>query len=79
MKTVSLGIDGAPQMVGRKAGVATKLKEKLLAVISDHQIHSVHCMIYKEGLCSKTLKMNHVMDVVIKVVNFIRARGPNHR
>ena len=78
-KTVSVAIDGAPQMVGRKVGVATKLKEKLLAMNSDHQIHSVHCIIHREVLCSKTLKMDHVMDVVIKTVNFIRARGLNHR
>lgn len=78
-KTVSLATDGAPQMVGRKAGVATKLKEKLQAMNnSDQQIHSIHCIIHRKVLCSKILKMDHVMDVVIKTVNFIRARGLNH-
>ena len=62
-------------MVGRKAGVATKFKEKLLTVNSDHQIHSVHCIIHRKVLCSKTLQMDHIMDVVIKAVNFIRAQG----
>lgn len=79
-KTVSITTDGAPQMIGRKAGVATKLKEKLLAMTnSDHQIHGIHCIIHREVLCSKILKMSHVMDVVIKTVNFIRARGLKHR
>lgn len=78
-KTVSLTTDGASQMVGRKAGVTAKLKEKLLTLNSDHQIHSVHCIIHREVLCSKILKMDHVMDVVVKAVNFIRARGLNHR
>ena len=64
-KTVSLTTDGASQMVGRKAGVTTKLKEKLLTLNSDHQIHSVHCIIHREVLCSKILKMDHVMDVVV--------------
>ncbi|XP_042228654.1 general transcription factor II-I repeat domain-containing protein 2-like [Homarus americanus] len=78
-QTVSLATDGAPQMMGRKADVATKLKEKLRAVNPNHQIYNVHCIIHKEVLCSKTLKMDKVMDVVIKTVNFIHAQGLNHR
>ena len=31
-KRVSLATDGAPQMIGRKAGATIKLKEKLLAL-----------------------------------------------
>ncbi|XP_042226267.1 general transcription factor II-I repeat domain-containing protein 2-like [Homarus americanus] len=68
-QTVTLATEGAPQMVGRKAGVAIKLKEKLIAVNLNHQIYNVHCIIHKEVLCSKTLKMDNV----------IRARGLNHR
>ena len=66
MKNGSVATDGAPQMVGRKAGMATKFKEKLLAVNSGHQIHSVHCIIHREVLCSNTLKTDHVMDVIIR-------------
>ena len=67
-------------MVGRKASVATKLKEKLQAMNnSDQKIHSIHCIIHREVLCSKILKMDHVMDVVFKTVNFIRARSLNRR
>lgn len=29
------------------------------------------------ALCSKSLKMDHVMQVVIRTVNFIRTRGLN--
>ena len=59
--------------------MATKFKEKLLAVNSDHQIHRVHCIIHRELLCTKTLKMDHVMDVAIKAMNLICARDLNHR
>ncbi|XP_066947038.1 EPM2A-interacting protein 1-like [Macrobrachium rosenbergii] len=36
-KCVSLATDGAPQMVGRKAGVVAKLQEKLMALNPDNQ------------------------------------------
>jgi len=78
-KTVSLATDGAPQMIGKKAGVPTKLKEKVLVVNPSHQVHNVHCIIHREMLCSKTLKMDNVMDVVVKTVNFVHARVLNHR
>lgn len=29
-------------------------------------------------MCKTALKMNHVIDVVTNIVNFIRARGLNH-
>lgn len=78
-KCVSLATDGAPQMVGRKAGVVAKLQEKLEALNPDNQFRNIHCIIHREVLCSKTLNMAHVMDVVVSTVNFIRARGLNHR
>ncbi|KAJ3583539.1 hypothetical protein NHX12_016995, partial [Muraenolepis orangiensis] len=33
----------------------------------------------REALCCKSLKMDHVMEVVVRTVNFIRSRGLNHR
>ena len=47
-KTVSLATDGAPQMIGRKAGVATKLKEKVLVVNPNHQVHIMRIALYIE-------------------------------
>ena len=64
-KLVSLATDGAPQMVGRRAGVASLLKNKILSMIPNQQISCVHCIIHAEVLCIKVLEMNHVMDVVV--------------
>ena len=78
-KLVSLATDGAPQMVGRRAGVASLLKNKILSMNPNQQISCVHCIIHQEVLCAKVVEMNHVMDVIVRTVNFIRARGLNHR
>lgn len=78
-RAVSLATDGAPSMVGRKAGVVAKFKAKVEALRPEQALLGFHCILHQDALCSKSLKMNNVMDVVIKTVNFIRARGLNHR
>nr|XP_023652433.1 general transcription factor II-I repeat domain-containing protein 2-like [Paramormyrops kingsleyae] len=78
-RAVSVATDGAPSMVGKKAGVVTKLKEKIQKENPTQKFWNFHCILHQEALCSKTLKMDNIMSVVIKTVNFIRAKGLNHR
>lgn len=78
-RLVSVATDGAPSMVGKKAGVVVKLREKIQAVNPEQVFWNFHCILHQEALCSKCLKMDHVMRVVIQTVNFIRAKGLNHR
>jgi len=66
-------------MIGKKAGVVTKFREKVQAVSGGREFWTFHCILHQEALCCKSLKMNHVMQVVVRTVNFIRARGLNHR
>ena len=66
--------DGAPAMAGKHSGVVTKLKQK-----TSGNFVGFHCIIHQESLASKHLKMDHVMQPIIKIVNFIRSRGLNHR
>ncbi|XP_060119664.1 general transcription factor II-I repeat domain-containing protein 2-like [Heteronotia binoei] len=78
-KAVSLATDGAPLMLAGEAGVAAKLKEKLVTANPQHQFFSFHCILHQETLCSKTLKMDNVTSVVIETVHFIQARDLDQR
>jgi len=76
---VSIATDRAPSMVGKKAGIAPKLRVKAQVVSGGRELWTFHSISHKEALCCKSLKMDHVMQVVVRTVNFIRSRVLNHR
>ena len=77
-RAVSIATDSAPSMIGKKAGVATKFRE-VQVVSGGLELWTFHCISQREALCCKSLNMDHVMQVVDRTVNFVRARGLNHR
>jgi hypothetical protein len=42
-------------------------------------IPNLQCVIHREELCCKVLKINDVLKRIVEITNFIRARGLNHR
>lgn len=79
LKLTGITTDGAPAMVGTKNGLIGLMQTELEKSEITTQLIASHCIIHQENLCAKQLKMDHVMSVVVKTVNFIRARGLNHR
>ena len=73
-----IATDGARAMSGTGIGFVGLLKSALKKNISDN-IVIFHRIIHQQNLCAKSLKFKHVMGSVIKTVNFIRARGLNHK
>jgi len=76
-KLISLTTDGAPAMVGRKKG----LVGLLLADNDFPKFQVYHCIIHQQVLCSKLKEgaLKDVMDVVVKIVNYILANPLRHR
>jgi hypothetical protein len=50
------------------------LDEKAHFKVPLPDIFSYHCAIHQQDLCTKVINFQHVMSVVQKVVNSIRAR-----
>ena len=77
-KLSGITTDGAPSMIGRRQGLGNLLQLKANKVGND-SVMRFHCIIHQENLCAKSLKMQNVMSIVIKTVNFIRSKGLHHR
>jgi hypothetical protein len=69
--------DGARAMVGKKRRFCFASTER--AELEGTEIVQYHCSIHQENLCAKTMGFENVMKVIVTLVNFIRARGLNHR
>ncbi|XP_042337051.1 general transcription factor II-I repeat domain-containing protein 2B-like, partial [Plectropomus leopardus] len=71
--------DGCPHLTGKNVGLLKRMQDKMAETDPDQKLVFLHCIIHQHVLCKSVLKMNHVIDVVTKIVNFIRARALNHR
>lgn len=65
--------DGTPAMAGKHLYIVTKLEQET----SENFVGFHHCVIHHESLASKYLKIDHVMQPIIKI-DFIRSRGLNN-
>ena len=70
--------DGAPSMCGSRQGLV-KLLQNEESKARNNSVMQFHCVIHQENLFAKSLKMDNVMSIVTKAVNFIRFKGLRHR
>jgi hypothetical protein len=75
-KLAGICTDGCPSMVGAKNGAVKLIIDQ---IGDDQEILQYHCVIHNHVLCGKVLKYDHVMKIVVKIVNLIRSRNLNHR
>jgi len=71
-RAVGIATDSAPSMIAKKAGVATKVRQKVQVVCGGREFWTFHCISHQEALCCKSLKLDHVVQVVVRTVNLIR-------
>ncbi|GBP61474.1 General transcription factor II-I repeat domain-containing protein 2A [Eumeta japonica] len=79
-KLVRVCTDGVPSMVGLRKGFIGILNEKATELnVQKDDLIVLHCIIHQQNLCSKSIRLQNVMNVVVKTINFIRSRRLNHR
>jgi hypothetical protein len=65
--------DSAPAICGKIVGAVTLIEQFVGRQRTKH-----HCIIHLQVLCSKVLKFDYVMPVVVSVVNYLRSSGLKH-
>ncbi|KAI7802668.1 putative general transcription factor II-I repeat domain-containing protein 2-like [Triplophysa rosa] len=79
-KLTSVTTDGSPNLTGKNTGLLKRLQDKVKdECLNSEELIFLHCIIHQEALCKSVLKLENVVKVVVKLVNFIRARALNHR
>ena len=80
-KFVSAATDGAPAMVGTHKDAIAVLQNHVASLGFSNTITKLQCIIHHEVLASKVthLYMTGLMSTVVKIINFVLARGLNHR
>jgi len=70
-RAVGIAADSTPSLIAKTAGVGKKVRYKV-QVVCGGRGWTFHCISYQEALCCKSLKLDHVMQVVVRTVNFSR-------
>jgi hypothetical protein len=62
--------DGAPSKIGKKTDLVGRIREEMDNQNPELKME-LHCIIHQRSLCGKILKFEHVLKVVVSVVNFV--------
>ncbi|XP_042202414.1 general transcription factor II-I repeat domain-containing protein 2-like [Callorhinchus milii] len=68
-----------PNLTGKNVGLLKRIQDKVKEENPVQDLIFLHCIIHQEYLCKSVLQLNRVVNPVVKLVNFIRARGLQHR
>ncbi|XP_069007851.1 general transcription factor II-I repeat domain-containing protein 2A-like [Embiotoca jacksoni] len=71
--------DGSPNLTGKNVGLLKRIQERVKEDNPEQEVIFLRCIIHQEALCKSVLQLDHVVKPVVKVVNFIGARGLHHR
>nr|KAF6369027.1 hypothetical protein mMyoMyo1_010433 [Myotis myotis] len=78
-KLANVTTDGSPHLTGKNVGLLKRIQDKVKEENPNQDVIFLHYIIHQESLCKSILQLNHVVNPVIKLVNFIRAKGLQHR
>ncbi|KAK0131923.1 General transcription factor II-I repeat domain-containing protein 2B [Merluccius polli] len=74
IKLVAITTDGAPAMHGVRLGFVALCRNDS----AFPEFMTYHCVIHQQALVGKVLDFSHVMSLVVKLINSIRAKALQH-
>ena len=74
-KLVSVVIDGAPAMVGKRLGIIALIKNDSIFA----NFFPIHCIIHRKYLVTKHLNYENVIKTVLDIVHYIRLNEKTNR
>ena len=74
-KLISITTDGCPNLTGKNVGLLKKISDKVTNVDPSQELMFLH----QEAFCNSCLDFKHIVNPVVKLMNFIRDRGLNPR
>ena len=77
-KMASVTTDEARALTAKKV-LLKLMNDKIKAERPGHALTPLHCVIHQVSLCKGALNIRSVTDLIVDVVNLIRARGLNHK
>ena len=75
---ICLTVDGGKNMKSIKKGLVGQMKQMCNEENISQPIF-LHCIIHQQALCAKYVGISSVLNPVVKMVNFVRSHGLNHR
>nr|KAF6387667.1 hypothetical protein mMyoMyo1_008130 [Myotis myotis] len=78
-KLANVMTDGSPNLTGKNVGLLKRIQDKVKEENPNQDVIFLHCIIHQESFCKSILQLNHVINPVVKLVNFIQAKGLQHR
>ena len=76
-RLISITSDGGSSMIGKKMGVVSRLENEMAE--NNLSLIKLHCIIHQQNLTAKTIDVENVMSVVVKVINSIKSSALRSR
>lgn len=70
-KLANVTTDGSPNLTGKNVGLLKRIQDIVKEENPNQDVIFLHCIIHQESLCKPILQLNHVVNPVVKLVNFI--------
>ena len=65
-KLTNVTTDGSPNLTGKKVGLLKGIQDKVKEESPDQDVIFLHYIIHQGSLCKSVLKLNHVVNTVVK-------------